>query len=306
MTTTISQPSTPVRFDSAVLQSIRRHARTSMDAEICGVLLGDAENGCTNVVACIAGERAAQGAAHVTFTQETWGHIFEIKDRDHLDKMIVGWYHSHPGFGVFLSDHDTFIHENFFSAEHQVAWVFDPHSDEEGCFGWLSGAVRRIRRFEVETVEAITAPRQELEYSGSSEAPTDETVPEITAVRPSRTWHKIYFRHRRSILLVSVVTLLILVCIELIFGQCRPESFQRYSPGNVIEFIHSLMRPSPRPDTGANAEKPEFEFEFSAAPIIVPKHETEHHQKKQNKKQHSEYDHQDTPILEKDGRTSSG
>ena len=61
----------------------------------------------------------------------------------------MGWYHSHPGFGVFLSDHDTFIHKNFFSSPGQVAWVFDPHSDEEGCFGWVGGRIERLTRIGV-------------------------------------------------------------------------------------------------------------------------------------------------------------
>jgi len=80
-----------------------------MEAEICGVLLGTTADGRTHVDACIAGEKAAQGAAHVTFTQNTWEHIYAVKDKEHPNKKIVGWYHSHPGFGVFLSHHDTFI-----------------------------------------------------------------------------------------------------------------------------------------------------------------------------------------------------
>ncbi len=71
----------------------------------------------------------------------------KIKDRDYPDERIVGWYHSHPGFGVFLSEHDTFIHKNFFSSPQQVAWVYDPHSDEEGCFGWKSGELERVAQF---------------------------------------------------------------------------------------------------------------------------------------------------------------
>jgi hypothetical protein len=74
-------------------------------------------------------------------------HIYKIKDRDYPDERIVGWYHSHPGFGVFLSDHDTFIHKNFFSAPQQVAWVYDPHSDEEGCFGWRGERIERLANF---------------------------------------------------------------------------------------------------------------------------------------------------------------
>jgi proteasome lid subunit RPN8/RPN11 len=136
-----------VRISTEVARQIRQHARSNLKNEVCGVLIGDFEGGATHVCACIAGANAAQGGAHVTFTQDTWEHIYKIKDRDFPDERIVGWYHSHPGFGIFLSDHDTFIHKNFFSAPEQVAWVFDPHSDEEGCFGWHGGHLERIPRF---------------------------------------------------------------------------------------------------------------------------------------------------------------
>jgi hypothetical protein len=85
----------------------------------------------------------------VTFTQEAWVRIHEEKDRKYSGQAIVGWYHSHPGFGVFLSDHDLFIHKHFFSDPGNLAWVYDPHSDEEGCFGWNGGEVRRLERYGV-------------------------------------------------------------------------------------------------------------------------------------------------------------
>jgi len=134
----------PVTFSTEVLRRIRKHARTSMAAEICGVLIGEIGEDSTQVEALIEGEAAQQGGSHVTFTQETWAHIYKTKDAQYPEKRIVGWYHSHPGFGVFLSDHDEFIQRNFFSDSRQVAWVFDPHSDEEGCFALREGEIVRL------------------------------------------------------------------------------------------------------------------------------------------------------------------
>src|SRR5207245_9440075 len=65
------------------------------------------------------------------------------------DEGIVGWYRSHAGFVVVLSDHDTFIHKNFFSSALQVAWVYDPHNDEEGCFGWAGERLERVSEIRV-------------------------------------------------------------------------------------------------------------------------------------------------------------
>jgi len=136
-----------LRMSTEVARQIRQHARCSPKTEVCGVLVGVVVDGATHVRASIAGVNAAQGGAHVTFTQDTWEHIYKIKDRDFPDARIVGWYHSHPGFGIFLSDHDTFIHKNFFSAPEQFAWVYDPYSDEEGCFGWHGSRLERVARF---------------------------------------------------------------------------------------------------------------------------------------------------------------
>jgi proteasome lid subunit RPN8/RPN11 len=138
-----------VAIDSEVVRTIRQHARSSSKTEVCGVLIGQDRDQRVQIEACIEGENAEGAGAHVTFTQDTWEHIYAVKDKKYPDERIVGWYHSHPGFGIFLSEHDTFIHKNFFSSPGQVAWVYDPHSDEEGCFGWVAGQVERLSQVAV-------------------------------------------------------------------------------------------------------------------------------------------------------------
>ncbi len=138
-----------VAIGSDVVREIRKHARSSLKTEVCGVLVGHENSDGMEVEACISGLNAEQAGAHVTFTQDTWEHIYKVKDEQYPDQRIVGWYHSHPGFGIFLSDHDTFIHQNFFSSPRQVAWVCDPHSDEEGCFGWVGGRIERLTEIRV-------------------------------------------------------------------------------------------------------------------------------------------------------------
>jgi proteasome lid subunit RPN8/RPN11 len=135
--------------DSEVIRKIRQHARSHMKTEVCGVLIGDIREGTIWVDQCIPGVNASQAGSHVTFTQDTWEHVYKIKDKEFPEARIVGWYHSHPGFGVFLSEHDTFIHKNFFSSHDQIAWVYDPHSDEEGCFGWVGDRIERVASIKI-------------------------------------------------------------------------------------------------------------------------------------------------------------
>jgi proteasome lid subunit RPN8/RPN11 len=142
-------PQPAVVVDGEVLRQIRQHARSCSKTEVCGVLIGSEDKNNLAIEACIAGANATQAGTHVTFTQDTWEHIYKTKDAKYPDDRIVGWYHSHPGFGVFLSDHDTFIHKNFFSSPLQVAWVYDPLSDEEGCFGWVGQRLERLSEIAV-------------------------------------------------------------------------------------------------------------------------------------------------------------
>jgi len=162
--------------DSEVVRKIRQHARASNATEICGVLIGQDKDQRIEVTASIEGENADQAGAHVTFTQDTWEHIYAVKDRNYPSDRIVGWYHSHPGFGIFLSEHDTFIHKNFFSSPGQVAWVFDPHSDEEGCFGWVDGRIERLTRIAVhdrrggEVADAVAEGEQKPQVADDNAA----------------------------------------------------------------------------------------------------------------------------------------
>ena len=127
----------------SVLNDIHRHAHSRLDAEICGVLVGnicrDGDGLFLNIEASIRGEHATSELAGVTFTAETWSYMQGVMDEHHPGKKIVGWYHSHPDFGVFLSDMDLFIHRHFFNLPWQVAHVYDPIRREEGVFVWRSG-----------------------------------------------------------------------------------------------------------------------------------------------------------------------
>lgn len=153
-------------MDSEVVRKIRQHARSSSSTEICGVLIGQDKDNRIEVKASIQGENAEQAGAHVTFTQDTWEHIYAVKDKKFPNERIVGWYHSHPGFGIFLSEHDLFIHKNFFSSPGQVAWVYDPHSDEEGCFGWVNGKIERLTRIAVQDAHGGEGPEGGKEHAG--------------------------------------------------------------------------------------------------------------------------------------------
>ncbi len=47
-------------------------------------------------------------------------------------RMIVGWVHSHPGYGCFMSSTDIKTQKSYFSSDFNIAGVFDPTRSEEG------------------------------------------------------------------------------------------------------------------------------------------------------------------------------
>jgi proteasome lid subunit RPN8/RPN11 len=132
-----------VFFTPEVHAELWRHAALDTSVEICGVLVGswhrDEVGPFVQVLESIRGEGADTRFAEVTFTHETWAKINTEMDTKFSNLSIVGWYHTHPDFGIFLSDRDRFIHEHFFSGPGQVAHVIDPIRKIEGVFVWRGG-----------------------------------------------------------------------------------------------------------------------------------------------------------------------
>jgi proteasome lid subunit RPN8/RPN11 len=130
-------------FQPEVYERVWKHAAENVAVEICGVLVGkwarDADGPFALISEAIRGEAAASKFAEVTFTHETWNKINQEMDTKFAELSIVGWYHSHPNFGVFLSDRDRFIQEHFFSGPGQLAYVVDPVRKTEGVFVWRAG-----------------------------------------------------------------------------------------------------------------------------------------------------------------------
>ena len=75
-----------------------------------------------------------QGAVYLTFTQDTIIDFHAQIDKRFEGDKIVGWFHTHPRMGVFLSEFDTWLHRNFFPEPYQVALVIEPYSATGGFF----------------------------------------------------------------------------------------------------------------------------------------------------------------------------
>jgi proteasome lid subunit RPN8/RPN11 len=166
-----------VAVDRSAYAELIAHAKESLEKEVCGVLVGwlceDDRGPFVHVVAIIRGNAATQASTHVTFTQETWNQIHKTLDRDFANHQMVGWYHSHPGFGVEFSEMDIFIQKNFFSGPEQIALVMDPLSGGVAiCINGTAG-IEYLERFWVDGREQPCQVPRGPAVSATSSSPAE-------------------------------------------------------------------------------------------------------------------------------------
>jgi proteasome lid subunit RPN8/RPN11 len=141
----------PIFVDLDAMREMEAHARTDPTTELGGVLLGgtfEDESGrpFVFVVDCVRARHVETSRGSIKFTHDTWSAITEERQRFDPELAMVGWYHTHPDWGVFLSGMDMFICDNFFNKPLDVALVIDPCRAERGWFQWTGDPRERIRR----------------------------------------------------------------------------------------------------------------------------------------------------------------
>ena len=140
----------PIFLDRRAADAIERHALTDTSVELGGILLGkeclDQQTGQPFVwiTQSLEAKHYANTQASFTYTHDSWEEITRERDQRFPDFDIVGWYHTHPSFGIFLSHHDLFIHQHFFAQPLQVAYVVDPINQTRGFFQWRDGGMAQV------------------------------------------------------------------------------------------------------------------------------------------------------------------
>lgn len=184
-------------------KEIHHFTKDKTTNESGGVILGKVieEFGKTNIViyAFVEAKYCEGTPTTLKFTHETWEYIHKETDKKYPDLKILGWIHTHPNFGIFLSEYDKFIQQNFFSEENQIAYVVDPIQHIEGFYFWINGKIERCKGFFVfdKTGVKITVSDEK------------EKAEEIT-VQPM----SIYWRVGTGIL-TAITVILIFVCISM-------------------------------------------------------------------------------------------
>lgn len=163
-------------------RAIWKHARETLTGleevkEVGGILVGDvckdAGGPFLEIKAAIVAEHTRNEGTEVAFTPETWEQVNRVKEERYPEDRIVGWYHTHPRFGIFLSERDQFIQRHSFAQPWATAFVVDPVQQTEGFFYWSHGEPKEAAEYWVGQGHRLCAPPQEVEStetekSGSS------------------------------------------------------------------------------------------------------------------------------------------
>lgn len=123
-----------VYISSLALLKMLKHGRAGVPMEVMGLMLGEFVDDYTvQVIDVFAMPQTGTGVS-----VEAVDPVFQAKMLDMLKQtgrpeMVVGWYHSHPGFGCWLSGVDINTQQSFEAlSERAVAVVVDPIQSVKG------------------------------------------------------------------------------------------------------------------------------------------------------------------------------
>jgi len=130
----VPDTSETTHISSLALLKMLKHGRAGVPMEVMGLMLGDFIDDYTvQVVDVFAMPQSGTGVS-----VEAVDPVFQTKMLDMLKQtnrpqMVVGWYHSHPGFGCWLSGVDINTQQSFEQLNKRaVAVVIDPIQSVKG------------------------------------------------------------------------------------------------------------------------------------------------------------------------------
>ncbi|KAM9984946.1 hypothetical protein ACTFIY_009364 [Dictyostelium cf. discoideum] len=123
-----------IHISSLALLKMLQHARAGVPLEVMGLMLGELIDEYTIRVIDVF----AMPQSGTSVSVEAIDPVFQTKMLDMLkqtgrDEIVIGWYHSHPGFGCWLSSVDVNTQQSFEQLQSRaVAVVVDPLQSVRG------------------------------------------------------------------------------------------------------------------------------------------------------------------------------
>ncbi|MFN5950711.1 MAG: Mov34/MPN/PAD-1 family protein [Pirellulaceae bacterium] len=159
-----SEESLQLLIDHVCWEELHRHARQFEQVEQGGLLLGRTS---VKQVTSLADKKeiiwisqsvaspVAGDAVSWRLDADQWGELMTSALQRHPGLEIVGWYHTHPGMGIFLSEQDLFVAGHFFPAPYQLSLVIDPVRGLAGAFRMVAGKATPLAGFQLLESEGV-------------------------------------------------------------------------------------------------------------------------------------------------------
>ncbi|KAF2151668.1 Mov34-domain-containing protein [Myriangium duriaei CBS 260.36] len=171
--TNIIDNSETVYISSLALLKMLRHGRAGVPMEVMGLMLGEFVDDYTvRVVDVFAMPQSGTGVS-----VEAVDPVFQTKMMDMLrqtgrPETVVGWYHSHPGFGCWLSSVDINTQQSFEQlTPRAVAVVIDPIQSVKGKV-----VIDAFRLINPQTLMLGQEPRQTTSNVGHLNKPSIQAL----------------------------------------------------------------------------------------------------------------------------------
>lgn len=162
-----------IYISSLALLKMLKHGRAGVPMEVMGLMLGEFVDDYTvKVVDVFAMPQSGTGVS-----VEAVDPVFQTKMLDMLKQvgrpeMVVGWYHSHPGFGCWLSGVDINTQQSFEALNQRaVAVVVDPIQSVKGKV-----VIDAFRLINPQTMMLGQEPRQTTSNLGHLNKPSIQAL----------------------------------------------------------------------------------------------------------------------------------
>ncbi|VDD79344.1 unnamed protein product [Mesocestoides corti] len=162
-----------------------KHGRAGVPMEVMGLMLGEFVDDYTVTVVDVfampqSGTGVSVEAVDPVFQAKMIDMLKQTGRHDHfiLPEMVVGWYHSHPGFGCWLSGVDMNTQQSFEAlSERAVAVVVDPIQSVKGkVVITLRVVIDAFRLINPNMVIANQEPRQTTSNLGHLNKPSIQAL----------------------------------------------------------------------------------------------------------------------------------
>ncbi|TRY51234.1 Rpn11/EIF3F/JAB1/Mov34/MPN/PAD-1 ubiquitin protease [Cryptosporidium tyzzeri] len=189
----IPDTSEQVYISSLALLKMLKHGRAGVPMEVMGLLLGEfIDDYSVRVVDVFSMPQSGNSVSVEAVDPVYQTDMLEMLKRVGRSELVVGWYHSHPGFGCWFSGTDVSTQQSFEQLNPRaVGIVVDPIQSVKGkvvidCFRLISP----------HSVIAGQEPRQTTSNIGHLQKPS------ITALVHglNRNYYSIAIRYRKNLL----------------------------------------------------------------------------------------------------------